>query len=386
MKRALPMLLTALALLSPLSAVTADGAMWNATSVGDVGYLPLEDLRSFYKLLPLPQKESGTRAVGNGAVSLVFGPGARELRIHGVRCILSHPVRDEVTNKDLLLSKEDMVKLIDPVLRPTYIANRRLIKTIVLDPGHGGHDAGTVTPYAREADITLTIATKLAEELKKRGHHVVLTHEANHYLSDQQRVDMANNALNAAFISLHLNSGRSDICGAETYTMAPAAADARPLPGNEYDAANMALGMALQSSLVQGCGAPDGGCRRARYSLLSSLNCPAALVELGYATHAAEGARLNTETYQTRIVQSLADGIERFVTLMNPDTVLQASDVPAAADEPAAPAPVEAGRSQPPADPAKNTKNNNRRSSGKSTGSSKKSDVKSTGSTRRTRR
>lgn len=364
MKRAL-LCLAAMALLLPAPAVTGDGAMWNATSVGDVGYLPLEDLRSFYKLLPL-QAAQGTRAVGNGAVSLVFGPGARELRINGIRCVLSHPVKDVVTNQDLLISKADMVKLIDPVLRPTYIANRRLVKTIVIDPGHGGHDAGTVTPQVREADVTLLVGNKLAEELRKRGFHAVLTHDVNRYQSDQQRVDVANGALDAVYVGLHLNSGRSDIRGAETYTVDPAEPSAKGLPGNEYDAANVALALALQSALVQQCGAPDGGCRRAHYSLLSSLNCPAAMVELGYATNAQEGAMLNTEAYQSRLAAALADALERFAAVMNPETVLKSAVAPVVAEEPAAPAAVEAGKQQPP--PAADTKGGNKKKNGKRSG------------------
>lgn len=336
---------------APSRAVTADGAMWNATSVGEVGYLPLEDLRSFYKLMPLPQPESGTRAIGNGETTLVFGPGARELKVNGIRFILSHPVKDVVTNSDLLISKQDMVKLVDPVLRPTYIANRRLVKSVVIDPGHGGHDAGTVTPYAREADVALIVANKLAEELRRRGFHAVLTHDANRYQSDQQRVDAAGEALNPIFISLHTNSGRSDISGVETYTVVPAEAEGKSLPGNENDAANIALALALHSSLVKQCGAKDGACRRMHYSLLSSLNCPAARVELGYATNPQEGALLSTDVYQSRMATALADGVERFAHLMNPDTVLQqtAASAPPAPEVPAEPVKVDAGKQQPPA-------------------------------------
>lgn len=335
------------ALWNPAAAVTADGAMWNATAVGDVGYLPLEDLRSFYKFMSLPPQGEGTIAIGNGAVSLVFGPDARELHINGCRFLLSHPARRDAV-QGLLVSKTDMVKLIDPVLRPTYIANRRLVKTVILDPAHGGHDTGTVTAYAREADIALLVAQKLRSELTSRGYHVVLTHEDNRYLSDQQRVDCAARELNPIFISLHLNSGRSDISGAETYTVAPAAPDEKkPLPGNECDAANAALAAALQASVVKRAGAKDGGCRRAHYSLLSSLRCPAVMAELGYATNKEEGEQLMTEAYQTRLAQALADGVDAFAAVMNPETTLKAAPKPVA-QEPPAPARVEPGKQQAP--------------------------------------
>ena len=344
-----------LPLATPCAAVTADGFMWHNTRLGRVDYLPLEDLRSFYKLIPA-QGAEGTRCVGNGELKLIFGPDARELTVNGIRCRLSHPARQDAA-ADLLVSKVDMVKLIDPVLRPTYISNRRVVKTVVVDAGHGGHDAGTVTPYAREADTTLLVAAALRAELEKRGFLVKLTHEDNRYLSDQQRVDAANAAGDAVFISLHLNSGRSDARGVETYTVEPAETDAAPLPGNENDTANAALSMALQSSLVRRCGAADGGCRRAHYSILSSVSCPAAWVELGYATNREEGALLNSEEYRAKLAVALAEGISTFAAAMNPETTLQERAQPA--PPPAKPAATPAAPVKPAA-PAKPADNKNK--------------------------
>lgn len=337
--KSLVLLLALAGMVLPCAAVTADGAMWNTTSVENVGYVPLEDIRSFYKLMPIAQlKGSGTRAVGNGTITLIFGPGSREVSIHGLRCTLSHPTRPD-DKGDLLVSKTDLLKLIDPVLRPTYIAGRKNIKTVVIDPGHGGHDSGTVTDYTREAHVALMVAGKLAGELRQRGLEVKLTREVNQHVSDQSRLDMANRAADALFISLHLNSGRSDVSGIETYTVAPAAPGETERPANEYDAANAALAVALQSALVTKAEAKDGGCRRAHYSLLSSLHCPAALVELGYATNEAEAERLNSDEYQSKLALALADGIAAFAAVMNPETQLKA--LPPPPPPPAEPAKVE---------------------------------------------
>lgn len=335
----LTLLLALAGLALPCAAVTADGAMWNTTSVENVGYVPLEDIRSFYKLMPIPQpKGSGTRAVGNGTITLIFGPGPRELRIQGLNCMLCHPTRPD-DKGDILISKIDLLNLIDPVLRPTYIANRRSVKSVILDPGHGGHDAGTVTERVREAQVSLMVASKLAVELKKRGMEVRLTREANHHVSDQSRVDIAMQTENAIFISLHVNSGRSDRRGVETYTVTPAESNTEKRPANEYDAANAALAVALQAALVHKAEACDGGCRRVRYSLLSSLNCPAALVELGYATHSEEAELLTSDEYQTRLALALAEGISAFAAVMNPETQLKA--LPPPPPPPAEPAKVE---------------------------------------------
>lgn len=310
-------------------------------TVENADYIRLEDIRSFYKFMPISQPRGGkshTRAVGNGAVTLVFGPGSRELSIHGLRCMLSHPTQPDGQG-DIQISKTDWLKLIDPVLRPTYISNRRVVKTVILDPGHGGHDAGTVTDHVRESHVTLMVASKLASELKKRGVEVRLTRDANHHVSDQSRVDLAAQAADAIFISLHVNSGRSDVRGVETYTVTPAEPGEDKRPANEYDSANAALAVALQAALVHKAEAKDGGVRRARYSLLSSLNCPAALVELGYATHEEEAEKLNDDEYQTRLALALADGITSFATVMNPETQLKA--LPPPPPPPAEPTKVE---------------------------------------------
>ena len=115
---------------------------WHVREIDGVEYVPLEDLRSFYKLMPLQpkgRKVAGQRMLGNGEVELVFGPAPRELYIQGRLCALSHPVQEDASG-DLLVSRTDVLQVIEPVLRPTYIANRRAVRTVVIDPGHGGSD------------------------------------------------------------------------------------------------------------------------------------------------------------------------------------------------------------------------------------------------------
>ena len=316
---------------------------WHVREVEGVEYLPLEDLRSFYKLMVLQPKGRrvvGQRVLGNGEVTLTFGPEPRELRIQERLCILSHPVVED-SSGDLLVSKVDVLQVIEPVLRPTYIANRSAVRTVVIDPAHGGHDTGTVTPYVREADVALVVATKLGAELKKRGFEVVFTQEQNQYQSPQARVDKANETPAAIFLSLHLNSGRSDVKGAQTYTLAPVSKNEKPLPGHEFSQSSMALAMAVQSSLVEKAEAEDGGCRRAHYSPLNSLRCPSIMVEMGYATNPEEGTRLATEEYQIKLANALADGVEAFARVMNPATNLQVQKAPVVETPPPAPVKVD---------------------------------------------
>lgn len=303
---------------------------WHVREVDGIEYVPLEDLRSFYKLMPLQprgRKVAGQRMLGNGEVELRFGPVPRELYVQGLLCMLTHPVQEDASG-DLLVSRLDVEQVIEPVLRPTYIQNRSAVRTVVLDPGHGGHDAGAVTPYAREADVALVVATKLGAELQKRGYEVRFTQQQNQYQSPQARVDKANAAPAAIFVSLHLNSGRSDVRGTQTYTLAPAGKNEKPMPGHEFSQSSMALALAVQASLVEKAGAVDAGCRRAHYSLLNSVRCPGIMVELGYATHPEEGTRLSTDEYQLKLVEALAGGIDSFARMMNPATVMQVQQAP----------------------------------------------------------
>lgn len=311
--------------------IKANATAWSSVDVNGVSYLPLENIRSFYKLTPLPrsQRSQARVIVGNKDVSLEFGPGLREVMIGGTQCWLSHPLRDDGKG-DFLLSMMDAVKLVDPILRPTYIQGRRSVRTIVIDPGHGGHDAGTQTVWVREADCTQLVATKLRDELARRmpDVNIIITREENQYRSEQQRVDLMSGTDAPIFISLHLNSGRSDMRGVETYTAAPAAPGEQPRPGNVHDASNAALAYALQTALVKGTGAVDGGCRRARYSLLNSVGCPAVMVELGYATHEEEAKQLATVEYQTKLAQAIAEGVCNFARMSHPTTQLEYVEPP----------------------------------------------------------
>ena len=322
-------LLALLALLGPARIAAADAPVtpWEPAAVVEgTPYHKLEELRSFYKLTPNSKSASkAAYTMGNADVTLELGPGTRELRIGGIALALSHPLQKDATG-GWLISREDWLCLIDPILRPTYIAGREAVQTVVIDPGHGGHDEGETTPQLREAELTLQVALKLKAELEKLGYKVKLTREENLFVSNRQRVECANSAgAGAIFLSLHVNSGRSDFRGSAIYTLAPGT-DARP--GHARQAAHAALGYALQSALIARAGTVDAGCRRAHFSLLSSVTCPAVWVELGYTTHAQEGAILATPAYQETLAQALAQGVATYARVADPTAKIPVQALP----------------------------------------------------------
>lgn len=292
-----------------------------AATYGGRAYQNVEELRSFYKLTTgmQPTRKGALATMGLGDTRVELGPGRRSLSIGGMHIELAYPLMRDAAGQ-LLISREDWVSWVDPILRPTYIAGRTPIHQILLDPGHGGHDEGATAAGTRESEITLQVARRLKDDLEKQGYRVSLTRSGDYFLSDRQRVDTANNAEAPIFISLHLNTGRSDYRGSRVYTLAPPKPDAAPLPAHAQSGRNAALAYALQSALVHRAGAVDAGCHHAHFSLLSSITCPAAWVELGYATHEQEGAALTTPAYQEALAQALAQGIITFINATAPGT------------------------------------------------------------------
>ena len=361
------LLLYALALLSLPSPGQGDGGWQSGAMVGGAPYHSAEELRSFYKLSTgAKSTRKGAYAIGNADVSLELGPGAREMRIGGVQVALARPLQRD-TKGGWLISREDWVSSIDPILRPTYIQGRESVQTVVIDAGHGGHDEGERTTQLHEAEVTLQVAQRLKAELEKRGYKTLLTRTGGNFLSDQQRVEAANAAgEHAIFLSLHVNSGRSDFRGAAVYSLAPGE-DERP--GRARQAAHAALAYAVQSALITRAGAVDAGCRRAHYSLLSSITCPAVWVELGYATHAQEGAALASPAYQETLAQALAQGVEAYAHVANPET-----GIPVQAPPPRVPV------KQPVATPTKGATESGSRSSGSTARNQPRKPTANTGS------
>lgn len=229
------------------------------------------------------------------------------------------------------------------VATPALAQSWSTIDTIVIDPGHGGDDLGAAGPQeTQEKDLTLQISLQLqaAIEAALPGVQVILTRTADTYPTLEQRTHLANAAEADLFISLHLNSAPNVLAeGIETFYLAPAGtAPGQVIPGQEElgpvalqsevgvhaelpwliiedlqrvgamrDSAEFAD--ALQTSLLASTDAMDRGVRTGQFRVLRGARMPAVVVELGFLTHAEEGARLLTAEYQTLLVQGLLDGI-----------------------------------------------------------------------------
>lgn len=301
-------------LLLLLSAAGGAAEPFRTTEFGGEEYVALKDLWRWYGFSPRKGRE-GCVAYGAGNRTVSVMPRRQDFYVNSYRYILSFPVQELAGQ--LYISSVDVHKLVDPVLRPKFSTSAGSLRTVVLDPGHGGHDAGATSPYAREKDCNLAVAKRLRAKLLKLGFKVVMTRDGDYFLTLQQRVAIANKTPDSIFVSIHHNSGRSGAEGIETFTLAPHGTTGpfartrrtEELSGNNQDSENIALATAVHSRAVKASKAVDRGIQRARFSVLCTIVRPAILFEGGFVSNPEEGRRIASAAYQELLAESLAQGI-----------------------------------------------------------------------------
>lgn len=302
-------------------------AEWEVVSVRGKQYVTAQSIKSFYSFTKLA-RSGKTATLENALVKMSLTAGSQECIMNRVKFIFSYPVLEH--SGRLLVSRVDLSKLIDPVLRPTYIRGAGNFRTVILDPGHGGRDAGAVNQYGTEAGYNLRVARIVRDTLKAKGYNVIMTRDSDRYLTLPQRVALANKHDNAIFISIHFNAGgRRKARGLETFTLSPVGvahygrnvktSDFNIRRGNYQDSANIALATAIHGRSLERTRSvqiPDRGIKRARYSVLTSIKHPAILVEGGFLSHPVEARLIHSSTYQKSIALGIAEGVMRYRAAM----------------------------------------------------------------------
>lgn len=288
-------------------------------------YVPLKQVQEFYNLTSMT-KSGSSIILKNSDITIKFRAGGQEVLMNNVKFIFSHSII--ALGSSYHVSVTDLLKVIDPVLRPFKIKEAKPFETVIIDPGHGGKDVGAVNSLGTEAEYNLKVARLLRDHLKKKGFKVVMTRDSNVFLTLQERVKLANRYQNAVFISIHFNSvgsrGRSSARGIETFTLSPIGvahygrslkdSDFVKRTGNEQDSANIALATAVHWSSIQMLArakieVPDRGIRRARYSVLTGVKHPAILFEGGFLSHPREKYLIHTPTYQKTLAKAISEAI-----------------------------------------------------------------------------
>jgi N-acetylmuramoyl-L-alanine amidase len=294
-------------------------AAWKLVTLDGQEYVTVKGIKEFYKFTAV-ERSGATVALRSARLVLRLRSGSQEMYVNGVKFMLSLPVTSQVN--DVLVSRIDLSKLIDPVLRPSHIAKGPPFTTVVVDPGHGGHDSGARGVFGNEETYTLDTSMRLARLLQARGLKVLMTRTRDSYPSLPQRVAAANAAPSSIFVSVHFNSGGSNAQGVETYALAPQGTnrsrkednenDAVRFRGNSRDSENIALATAVHASMLYQLKAVDRGVLRDRWFLLKGIQTPGILVEGGFITSPAECAKIHTPQYRERLAGSIAAGIMNY--------------------------------------------------------------------------
>jgi N-acetylmuramoyl-L-alanine amidase len=293
---------------------------WDIYTLGGREYVSDENVAKFYGFERFA-KQGDDRLFRHPTLIMTWRVGSESIYVNNIKFNLSFPI---VENGGMaMLSTVDLAKLVDPVVRPSYIRKPIIFDTVVIDAGHGAHDSGAKGPYGREKDYTLDTALRLERQLQERGFKTIMTRREDVFLTLGQRVDIANRQKSAIFISIHYNSsGAKTANGIETYALAPQGTRTHvggspwnsPLTGNVSDAENIALATAVHAHVISDIKAVDRGIKRARFNVLRGINKPGILFEGGFVTNPAEAKLINEPEHRERLASSIADAVVRFKT------------------------------------------------------------------------
>jgi N-acetylmuramoyl-L-alanine amidase len=185
-------------------------------------------------------------------------------------------------------------------------------KVIVIDPGHGGKDSGTIGfNNSYEKDINLDISKKLYKKLKSMGYKVILTRATDEFIDNNTRADIANKKRARVFISIHGNAieNNNTVNGVQVLYY----------PDREStinDPNSDSLAQIILDKLLEETGADNKGIvDRPDLIVLNQTKMPAIIVECGFLSNESEEKLLLTDDYQDKIVDSIVDGLENYFEL-----------------------------------------------------------------------
>ena len=249
--------------------------------------------------------------------------------------------------------KEESPPAVEPAPQPVEgnSTAAKGIRTIVLDPGHGGLEVGAKGKFGTlEKDVTLAISLRLRALIEKNlAFHVELTRDRDMDVTLENRAAIANNHRAELFISIHANSSyRRNANGSETFFLSLNATDEearrlaylennsadleKPLASENKDDIRMILWDMAQSAYLKQSqrlaeiiqdelnsllGTKDRGIKQAPFKVLTGVACPAVLVEAAFISNPEEERDLVQEAFQENVAQAIYRGLVRYIKLLS---------------------------------------------------------------------
>ena len=221
---------------------------------------------------------------------------------------------------------------------PRYSTSGNKKYTIVVDPGHGGHDSGARGNGYNEKDIALQVATRLANNLR-RDYNVIMTRDSDFFVPLDTRAKIGNDANADFFISIHLNSGSSSSSnGTEVFyfskkdegSYAARVAQIENRVDSSYgdtpfsdlvvkdifyrtnQKKSQAIATTVLDNLINTIGLRRRGVFGANFAVLRGSNSPSILVELGFMNNYGDLSQYLTPEGQERAAQAIANAIRQY--------------------------------------------------------------------------
>jgi N-acetylmuramoyl-L-alanine amidase len=217
------------------------------------------------------------------------------------------------------------------------------LRTVVIDPGHGGHDPGARGAHGlQEKELTLDVARRVAALLQEDGGlRVILTRSRDQFVALRERTALANRERADLFLSIHANAAPdATATGAETYFLSTEATDGAArraaedenrvialepnprggptellrsilwdLAQSDFQQESSRVAETLQTQLDRALRRPSRGVKQAPFYVLGGAAMPAILVEIGFITNPREEEQLRDDGYRDRIARALAAGL-----------------------------------------------------------------------------
>lgn len=302
-------------------------------------YVTLDSFCEFYSFKHAGTEGEKTTLFNGPYGTLKLTDEGRECYINGRKVWLALNLTTNDSGRRLI-SYVDVVKMMEPVLRPNKVKKLRPIKGVVIDAGHGGSDNGARGRYGlMEKNMTLDTAKRLERILKAAGIPTVMTRRTDVFIPLEQRAAIAAQYPNYLFVSVHFNQGQSLANGIETFALTPQYApstdsagvmrvsDATRENGNRNDEANILLADFIHQE-VRKLHSQDGdrGVKRARFVVLRLNSLPATLVEGGFLSNPGDAKLIGSESYRDKLAGGIAKGVRRFIALSKGDAGTDADE------------------------------------------------------------
>jgi len=305
-------------------------AEWRTKQIDDLTYVPLADVAAAFAMSKgKRRKEARELPFAGESRQLVVKTGTREAIIDGVRHWLSYPVA--VSGGAPFVTLVDVNTTLGPAMSPAAVENIKPVKTVVFDPGHGGHDRGGLSPYGDEKDYALDVVKRAREILESKGVKVVQSRLSDSFVDLSERPKMIENYESPVFVSVHFNSAewKPSASGIEVYALPPAGLpttgkapdpilDRRKDAGNTHEPASFVFANIMQHILLGRMqGSFDRGVKRARYLVLRYSDAPSILIEGAFVTNPEEAKNIHSTQWRQEYASAVADGILAYMALAN---------------------------------------------------------------------